>query len=238
MATSAEVVGREAVLEEALSWPERAKAARITDAASYLSAAELLKGIKALKARIAETFDPHIKRAHDAHKALCKEKQDAEAPLSSAESIIKSGLLAFDREQEAIRREEQRRQEEAARRQAEADALARAAALEAEGKAWGDEALVQEAAQIVEEAIQAPAPVIAPVAKATPKVAGIAMRTDWTCECSDLFKLVQFIAAHPQHLHLVAFNQTAGNSLARALKENLQIPGVRAVPVQRVAAGR
>jgi hypothetical protein len=93
-----------AVTSEALSWPDRARATVITDSTTYTDACELLKGIKALRVRIGETFDPHIGRAFQAHRALCKEKQDAEAPLTEAERILKAALVAYDDAQERIRR--------------------------------------------------------------------------------------------------------------------------------------
>lgn len=226
------------IREQALSWPEKARAAAVTDPSSYQSAGELLLGIKALRKQIDATFDPIIADAHKAHKTAVDQKRQVEAPLTEAETILKRALVAYDQEQERLRREEQRRLEEAARQRAEAEALERAAALEREGREFGDASCLEEAEAIVEQALTAPPPPIAPVEKATPKVAGIAMRTDWSCQCVSLIELVKFVATHPQHVNLLQFNQTAGNQLARAMREQLRIPGVRAVPTQRVAAGR
>lgn len=226
------------VTQEALTWPERARAAAVTDDASYQAATELLKAIKQLRHKIAETFDPHIKRAFDAHRALCEEKRQAEAPLTDAERLLKNELVQYDDARERLRREEQRRLEEAAKREAEADAIARAAALETEGRAYGDDTLVAEANQIIEEQLQAPPPPIAAVARMTPKVAGIVHRSTWNARVTDLHALVKFVAANPSHLGLLQANLPALNAQARSLKSAMRLPGVQAIETRDVAAGR
>src|SRR5688572_27692367 len=92
-----------AVAAEALTWPDRAGAAEVTDPDTYRSAAEHLLGIKALRAKVGETFDPHIQTAHRAHKDLVAEKAKAETPLAEAEKIIKRSLAEYDHAQEEAR---------------------------------------------------------------------------------------------------------------------------------------
>jgi len=225
--------------EQVVSWPAKARTASVTDGPSYEAAAELLKAIKALRAEVDQTFDRHIKNAHAAWKDLLAEKARHEQPLTDAETIIKRALVAYDQAQERQRRDEQRRLDELAKQQAQDDALARAAAMEAEGRDYGDASLVREAEMVVQEAIDMPPPPMAPIApRTTPKVAGISMVTTWSCACTDLKALIAFVAAHPEHVNLLQFNQTAGNALARAQRENLRVPGLRAVATQGVAAGR
>ena len=226
------------VLQRALTWPERARAVTIVDTESYVAAAELLKGIKALREEANATFDPIISDAHRAHQTACAQKRKVEAPLVDAERCIKNLMVAYDAAQERLRREEQRRREDEARRQADAEALERAAALEREGKGWGDEGLVQEAQQIVEEQIQAPPPPVPIVPKATPKLPGITYRTTWSGRCVSLIDLIKHCAVHPEHAHLLQVNQTALNNMARAMQEGMnRIPGVQAVATKDVAAG-
>lgn len=234
MAEVLEFSGRE-VRDEALTWPDRARAAVITDTASYTAAADLLLGVKALRKRIAETFDPHVKRAFEAHRALTREKADAEAPLTEAERIVKDALVAYDREQERQRQEAQRKADEEARRREEDERLALAAAMEKEGNEYGDAALVREA----EALIAAPPPpvVAAPVAKATPKVAGVSYRTTYSAQVTDIVALIRFVAANPTHVALLTPNITALNGQARSLKQSMRIPGVRVVESRDVAAG-
>lgn len=222
------VVDGGAVVEKALAFPDQARALRIADAATYQAACDFLKGIKALRTEIAETFEPHIKRAHEAHKALLKEKADAEAPLAEAERIAKSALVVYDQEQERIRREEERRLQAEMRRQEEERRLAEAVALEDAGESAEAEALIEEPVFV---------PTVA-VAPSTPKVAGISYRETWSAKVTDLAKLVKWVAANPQFAGLLSANMPALNGQARSLKAQMQIPGVEAVCTRDVAAGR
>lgn len=226
------------VTQEALTWPERARATAVVDVATYQAASELLKGIKQLRQKIAETFDPHVKRAFDAHRALCEEKRQAEAPLTEAERVIKNALIAYDNEQERLRRAEQQRLEREAREQQEREAIERAAALEREGKDYGDDSMVAEARQIIEEQLVAPPPPVASVAKTTPHVAGIVHRSTWNAQVTDLMALVRFVAANPSHVGLLSANLPALNAQARSLKGAMRLPGVQAVETRDVAARR
>ena len=227
MASILDFPERDTVVTEALSWPERARAAVVRTVEDYTRAADLLKGIKALRQKIADTFDPHVRRAHEAHKALVREKSDAEAPLSEAERIIKNALVAFDQEQERLRREEEARQRELARVAEEARVLEQAAAMEIEAHEYGDTGLAAEAEALIQRPIQAPP--IAPVAKATPKVAGISMRTVYK------FRIVN--AALVPRQYLTVDEQKIGG-VVRALGQAANIPGVEVYPDQVVAAGR
>lgn len=226
---------RDTVKNEALTWPQRARAAAITSIESYTAAAELLKAIKALRVKIAETFDPHVKRAHEAHRALVKEKADAEAPLTEAELILKRSLTAYDDEQRRIARERQAKADREAREQEEQRRLDQAAAMEKEGNEFGDVALVAEANALISEPVVA---VAAPVEKATPKVAGIAYRTTYSAQVVDILALVRHVAANPQLLPLLSANMPALNGQARSLKAALQLPGVKVIETRDVAAGR
>lgn len=226
--TLALVVDSGAVVEKALSYPDRAKSIAITDALTYASACEFLKGIKGLRAEIAETFEPHIRRAHEAHKALLKEKSDAEAPLADAERIVKAALVTYDQVQERARREEQTRIQAELRRQEEERRLNEAIALEDAGEA-------AEADAVLAAPVDVPAVAVAP---ATPKVSGISYRETWGAEVTDLAALVKFVAANPQFAGLLTPNMPALNAQARSLKGQLQIPGVEAVCTRDVAAGR
>ncbi len=203
----------------ALTWPERARALVVTDDAGYAQGAELLKGIKALRQEVADTFDDHIRRAHEAHKALVREKADAEAPLTEAEGIIKVALVTYRNAQEQKRKDEERRlAEEACRRQQER-ALAEAAALEAAGE-------VEEAAALLEDATTAPAPVVV-LPSSTPKVSGISYKSIWKFRIVDANKV-------PREFLCVDAVRIGG--VVRALKGATKIPGVEVYEEQIAAA--
>ena len=240
--------------QEALTWPERATSLAITTPDTYVAAGEMLKGIKALRAKIAETFEPHIKRAFEAHRALVAERRAAEDPLTSAEGVIKGKLVAYDTEQERLRRIEEARVREEARRQEEIRRLEEAAELERQSRERAAQAALlvddeierqiaqQEAAELQTQAEATIAePVEAPVVfvpKATPKVAGIVYRETWSAQVVDLMALVRHVAAHPEHANLLTPNTTALNGLARSLRQSMAIPGVKAVATRQVASGR
>lgn len=226
--TLALIVDSGAVVERALTFPDQARAIRIADAVSYAQACEFLKGIKALRSEIADTFQPHITRAHESHKALLKEKADAEAPLAEAERIAKSALVTYDQQQEQARRAEEARVRAELQRQETERRLAEAVALEDAGE-------LAEAEALIDEPITVPVVAVAPT---MPKVSGITYRETWSAEVTDLAALVAYVATRPEFAGLLSANMPALNAQARSLKASLRIPGVKAVCTRDVAAGR
>jgi hypothetical protein len=224
----------EQVKHEALDWPAKARSLAVVDTPSYHGAGELLKGIKSLAKQIDEVCDPNIARWHAGHKAAVAEKADLKAPLAEAEGIIKRGLVAYDAAQEQIRQAEQRRLQDEARQVEEQRRIEEAAAMESEAKATGDAQLQAEA-----EALIAAPVYVAPVQveKATPVISGISYRTTYSARVVDKLKLVQFVAANPQFLGLVAADMVALNGQARSLKMAMQIPGVVVDEKRDVTAG-
>lgn len=222
------VVDSTAVVQRALTVPDQARALHIDSQDQYAAACQFLLGIKALRQEIADTFQPHITRAHEAHKALLKEKSDAEAPLADAERIAKSALVVYDQAQERIRRAEQERLQLEMRRQEEERRLSEAVAAAADGDTDAADAMLDEPVYV---------PTVA-VAPSTPKVAGISYRETWASRVTDLGALVAYVAAHPAASNWVLPNMPALHMQARSLKGQLGIPGVEAVCTRDVAAGR
>lgn len=192
-----------------------AKAFRITSGPQFEDAGAKLKDIMALKKKIAGIFEPHIKRAFEAHRALVTEKKEHEAPLIEAESHIKRAMLGYQQEEERKRRElEAKAQEAAAKERAKLEA--KAAAVEARGKPVLAEALREQAAAVV-------APILAPT---TPKVSGISTRTAYKAVVTDKLALVKAVAAGTVPLNALDANMAFLNNQARAMKETLVYPGV------------
>jgi hypothetical protein len=221
------------VMARTATWPEQARALTIADASGYARARELLLDIKALQHEVDAAFDPIITDANRAHKTACAQKRQAEAPLVEAETILKRGMSAYHVEQERLRQVEQRRLEEEARIAEEARRLEEAAALELEGHRTDNAELVADAHALIAQPITAP-PVLA--AKTTPKIAGISHRENWGATLLSLRALIRFVAAHPEYENLLSYNVAAGNALARSLKTNLKVDGLRAVNTPNVAA--
>lgn len=193
-----------------------AKDFRIVTPDQYADAGTKLTLIKGLGKKIEDHFDPHIKRAFEAHRALVADKKQAMAPLGEAENLIKRQMLGFQQEQERKAREEQARLEEQARKERER-LEARAAKAEEKGKAEKAEDLRMQAATIA-------TPV---VAVQTPKVAGISTRTAWDFEIVDESLI-------PRKYLVVDRQKIAG--VVRALKTETGIPGIRVFQSTSLAA--
>jgi hypothetical protein len=229
MATTA-VDRTQRVTELALTWPEQAQALTITTPETYTQAGEMLRGIKALRKEINDTFDPIISRAHEAHREACAQKKKAETPLAEAETILKRGLIAFDTEQERLRRIEELRLQELARQEEEARQLAEAAALEAQANATAD---LVEAYHIRQDAEAVLAqPIVAPVVvvqKATPKVAGLSYREVWRYRVTDARQIPR---------EYLSVDDVKIGGVVRALKGATAIPGIEVYAEKVASAGR
>lgn len=202
-----------------------AKDFKITSAEQYVASADRLKGIKALMKKIDETFDPHIKSANETHKNLVAEKRKHQQPLLDAESVIKREVVRYQLAEEQKRREAEARAQEEARKERE-KLEAKAAKAEAKGKTEQAAALSMAAASVV-------LPMVAP---STPKVAGISTRTTWKAEVTNLMELVKAVAAGSVPINALQANETFLNNQARAMKETLAYPGVKAVSETGIAS--
>jgi hypothetical protein len=213
----------------ASKWPERAKALTVDDAKSYRQAGDELKGIKALRAEIEDTFKPIVQRAHATWKEALAQRARLDDPLNLAEKIYKGLISAFDTETARKDLEDawlrRKAQEFLAMKEQEAEAM--------EAEAAG--ASAAEVAAIVERELYVP-PV--QVERTAPKMAGIVLTETWKAEIVDFPALIGYVAANPQFMNLLQPNDVAIGGMARALKSTMAIPGIKAYPVAGVAARR
>jgi len=214
---------------------------RITSAPKYEAAAGFLKGCKALLLEIGATFDPIIRAQRTALDAARAAKEKHAAPVEEAEKIVKGRMAEWAEKEEAARRERERKarevaEEEARRRQEEEAARIReeAARAKAEGDKRAAAALAAEA-----KAVENTPPVVAPVEVQSrrPVVEGVAVRKNWTAEVHDFPALVRYVAEHPEWIGLLKPDQVTLNRAAKAQREALALPGVRAVAETVIAAG-
>ena len=225
------------------------KAMEVDSQETYELAADELKAIKAKAKSLEDQRTAITKPINDALKGINALFKGPTTFLEEAERVIKGKMISYSTEQERIAAEERRRAEAAVR--AEQERLAReAAAREAEAAkaaaklmAEGDEvaaAEVQAQAAIEAASLTATAAVItAPVAApAVAKVSGVSTRSTWKAECTDKAALVAFIASNPTFLNLLDVNASALNQMAKAMKETLQLPGVRVYEEKTLASGR
>ncbi len=223
----------------------RAQAALVRNNDEYMAASGMLIAITGLRDEIAATFNPHIKAAHDLHKALLTQRKKFDEPLDLAETLLKQRVGKFLQEEERKRRDEERRLQEQERlraeaeekerkRQAQEQALADAIAAEQAGNAGAAEKILTVAA----EEAAAPAPVyVAPVviASSVPRISGMSLRETWSATVTDLMALVKAVAAGTVPLEAVAADMVFLRRQATALKGNLRYPGVQSVSSSSMA---
>lgn len=210
---------------------ERAGALVITDQPSFERAGVFLRSVKEYLKRVGEVFDPIVRKAHGAWKEALEQQKKLEAPALEAERVLKGMMGHYDMEQRRLAQEAQRLAD--AESQRLQDEVTLKAALEAEAR--GDD---QGAARIL-EAPTPPVPIIVPAAIVPPlaKADGVSFRSNYSAEITDLKALVQAVAAGQVPLAYVQGNLPALNQAAKAMKEELRIPGVRVV-VERVGTVR
>lgn len=205
------------VTREVATVETQAKELKVVDAASYIAAGELWKAIKALRAKIKDTFGPIKEAANKAHKMAVAKEKEVDAPLEAAERIVKRGMSEYDQIQEVLRQAEQRRLEEIARKAAEEQALMDAIQAEEQAKRNGatKAEAAQEAAAIIDTPVYVP-PVVLP--KTTPKMAGGPVyRTVWKFRIKN--------AALIPRQYLIPDEVRIGQ-IVRADKKETNIPGV------------
>lgn len=167
----------------------------------------ITKPMDAAKKRVMEVFQPAVDR------------------LASAELTLKRAVLAYTQDQERQRREKQARLDEEAR--LERERLQEQAERERD---VGHDDLATISEQIA-ETVEAPT-VEAPTLPSGP----VHVRTTWHAEVVDLAALAGACAEGQQPIGLIQADMTKLNAMARTLKGDLAIPGVRAVSEEGVTA--
>lgn len=222
-----------AVEEERISWPAKATALSVLTDDQYREAAAMLLGIKVLGKKIDDFCDPNIKRWHDGHTAALAEKKTLRSPLNEAEVIIKAKMIACDAERQRQADEEARRLKLLAIQAEERERLDKAAAIEIEAAATGDETLFKEALLVLET----PMPVVAAyVAPHVTAVQGVSRTGRWSARVVSLIALVKFVVKNPQYVNALEVNQVFLDAQARSMQKNLQIDGVQAVFTPGISA--
>lgn len=185
----------------------------------------LMKGLKALRKEIEDSYKPSLDKIRLAEKTLREEMKSRLAPIDEAEARLKTLMLAYDRaEQERIRKEREAALEEA-RKKAE------------EEKARQVEALKMAGLDDVAEQVAEVKPVVAVETQKQEKVAGISYRTNYRAEVDDLLTLVKAVADGKAPIALIKPDEVALGQMARAMKESFDVPGCRLV-VEKIAVNR
>lgn len=191
----------------------------------YVGSADLLTQIKSKQKELDELRRSMTRPLDDAKARIMNLFRPAAERLGQAEDVLKGAMIGFTREQERIRQEAERIAREAAEK--EAERLRRQAER---ARAKGKE---ERAEDLEEQAEEVPVPIVPSQVPAAP---GVAFRTTWRAEVHDPKALVIAVAEGHHPLTLLQPNMVALNGLARSLKKELKIPGVRAVSDEGVAA--
>jgi len=202
----------------ALSVPDQARALVIRDPETAQKASDLKDSIRQIRKKIADTFNPIIEKAHQAHKEALAKKKEAEAPLLEAEAILDRGLVEYKREQDRKAEEERKRILEEARRQAEEAQLAAAVEVEKAG-------MKEEAELIITQPV---IPMVSVPKTEAPKIQGVGFRSNWK------FRIVNE-SLIPNEYKTIDMVKIGG--VVRALKGATNIPGVEVYEELATVAG-
>lgn len=197
----------------------------ITTAEELEASSELLQTLKG-RQKALNDLRLSITRPMDAAKKRVLELfQPAMERLAMAERTFKGAVLTYTQEQERLRREAQAKLDAEAERE-------RLRLLEAAEEHRG---LAQSgvAEQLEQEAQTVQAPTVAPAETPTGPVH---VRVTWHAELTDLTALAQAYAQNPAAGVLVLPNMPVLNEMARTLKGDLTIPGVKAVSEEGITA--
>ena len=214
-----------ALVKDASDLLTEARQFRVSSIATYEEVGTKLQLIKGLGRKIAETFDPHIKRAFDAHRALVAEKNKAMEPLNAAEATFKTAILTFQQQQEKERREQQAKLEEEARKEREK--------LEARAAKAAEKGKEEKAAELMAQAATIAMPVLE---TRVPSVTGISTRSTWKAEVVSKSELIKAVAAGAVPQAALIPDTAFLNQQARSLKSELNYPGVKVVEVPGIAS--
>lgn len=148
-----------------------AEGAAVTDAVSYQRVGERLVDVAAHRKDVEAWFKPLKDWFYRAHRMVCDRESEVLAPLRRFETDAKSNRLRLEQEDARRRREEEQRLADEARRVEQERLQREAELLEQRGEP-------ELAAQVLEEAVTMPAPVVT-VASSLPVTKGISSRENW-----------------------------------------------------------
>jgi len=217
-----------ALIQSATAFLARAREAYavITTGDMCEAAGEDLKALKGAQKRLDGSRTAITKPLLEAQRAVNALFKGPTDTLAEAERIVKRGILGYQEIEERKRREAEAVAAEAARKERE-KLEAQAARAAAAGKVEKAEAL-QATAAAIPDRIE--------IASAAPKIGGLTTKTTWKAEVTDKAALIKYVAEHPEWLGIFEINMTALHGLARAQKDALAIPGVKAVEERQLAS--
>lgn len=205
--------------EQALTIIGEVEAISIKTSAGYEIGRNMMKKVKGRIKELEEIRKGQTRPLDEAKKKIMAFFHEPLQKLSGAKSRLNTAMVAWSEEQERIRRAEEKRLQDEARKRAEEEAQKAAE----EAKDAGDK---EEAERILKEPVKVEQVKLAPTIQ-TSKTSHI--RETWSAEVVSLLYLVQAVANRSVPIGTVCANMPALNALARDEKQDMRIPGVRAV---------
>lgn len=205
---------------KALAFLASAEGLTITTPAEYESSALMLRQVTAQRKTLETQRTDITKPMDEAKRKVMDLFKPVAARFEAAEATLRGALAVFTQREEEKRKKEQARLDELARKKEER-LQERAAEQREQGHEERAEALEETATQVV-------AREAAPVTKA----AGVHARVTWSAEVMDIQALIRACAEGKtpyEGADLLVADMTVLNALARAQKDKLDIPGVKAV---------
>lgn len=203
--------------QKALAIPEQAKMIVVSDRESMEIADNTINSIKSVIKEIDDWFEPIVKAAFDAHRALTAKRADTKKPLEEAARYLTTQIKSYQMEEKRRAEEEAARMREAARKAEEERLLREAEEAERSGNKEEAEAILNEEVSV---------PYVPPVMNVA-KVDNRRYRIIPKGRITNPVALIKAIAANPALMDLVKFDQGAINRKAARLgKELNEIPGL------------
>lgn len=207
----------------------------ITDPDTYRKAKESLPLLKRAEDKVTAFFKDMKTQADKAHKAIVAKEREQLSPIAQARQKLSALIYGYEREQDRIRRENEQRAADEERKRREAEAIAQAEALSRQSPELAD--------MVLEEAIAAPAPVVALPSTAV-DVSGVSIRENWQYvyaggspgqKWKDLTdeQRKRVLALLPRE-YLIP-DESALGKIVKALKSGTKIPGIQAYDAGTVA---
>lgn len=208
----------------------------ITDPDSYRKAKESLPLLKRAENKVIAFFSDMKIAADKAHKAIVAKEKEQLTPIAQARTKLSGLIYGYEREQDRIRREAERKAADEERQRRETEALAQADALNQQGAP-------EMADMVIEEAIAAPAPIVALPTRAV-EVEGVSIRENWQpvyvgCSPGQKWKDLtdeqrkRVLALLPREYLMP--DESAIGRVVKALKSGTKIPGVQPFDAGTVA---
>ncbi len=210
---------------------------KVVDQKTLDQAGLALGEIKGARKRLEDLFRPMIRKADEATKAIRANFKKFDVPLKNCEDNVKYAIGAFDEAEEKKRAAIQAAAEKAAKE--ETERLAEESLQKMEDERLGQAADLEDAGyeqaadDLMEQPLPDPEPVAPPpvVLNHPPKAktAGVSTTKIYNAEVFDLLALAAAVASGTAPASYIMANMPSLNSMAKAQKEELAIPGVRAI---------